>query len=135
MLLDETNDEEADKLEPTICLTCPCMQMHVNGRVVCVAAGAYSIHRQTHLVNINAWPKAASLVDARVIHRGDRILRIEAPHYRPGLPAIVWTRAADAIVRAQKRRHEGAVKSQNGRYMAKCRLRYSQRRAPRARDS
>lgn len=57
-------------------------------------------------MNVNAWPKAASLVDTGVIHRGDRILRIEAPHHRPGLPAFVWTRAANATVRAQERRHE-----------------------------
>ncbi len=24
VMLDDTDDEEADKLEPTICLTCPC---------------------------------------------------------------------------------------------------------------
>lgn len=83
------------------------MRKRVDGRVVCVAAWACSARRQSHLVNVNAWPKAASLVDIRVVHRGDRILRIEAPHYRPGLPAFVWTRAANAAMRAQKRRHDG----------------------------
>jgi len=61
-----------------------------------VAAWACSTRRKSDLVNVNARPKAASLVDARVVHRGDRILRIEASHYRPGLPAFVWTRADDA---------------------------------------
>ncbi len=71
-----------------------------------MAAWACSTRRKADLVNVNAWPKAASLVDVRVVHRGDRILRIEAPHYRPGLPVFVWTRAVNAAVRTQQRKHD-----------------------------
>jgi len=88
-----------------------------------VAAWACSTHRQPNLVNVNARPKAASLVDARVVHRGDRILRIEASHYRPGLPAFVWTRARNTAVRAQRRRHDHdrcGRYTRTGGYVAKC---------------
>ncbi len=97
------------------------MRKRVNGRVACVAAWAGSTRRKSDLVNVNAWPKAASLVDARVVHRGDRILRIEALHYRPGMPDFVWTRAVDAAVRAQTRRHNDDRCGQQARTEGMCR--------------
>ena len=107
----EPHDEEPDKLEPTICLTCPCNKGGGNVTTARLAK-ACTACRCPCLMNVNAWSKAASLVDARIVDGGDRILTIVTSHNRAWLPASVWTRTADATLRMQTRECHHACRCQ-----------------------